>query len=85
MSKYRKKMSGILIDDILASDNEVVKELQKLETELEKVKEDCREAINTTWRFIGAYKKENYVPIKGALKSAEYHLKQADYIFEEKK
>ena len=45
---------------------------------------DAKEAINTTWRFIGAYKKENHVPIEGALKSAEYHLKEADYLFDDK-
>lgn len=49
----------------------------------EKVKEDCREAINTTWRFIDAYEKNNQVPVGLALGSAKYHLKQADYIFED--
>lgn len=55
--------------------------IRLLEYENEKLKKDTKEAVNTTWRFIGAYKKENDVPIKLALKSAEYHLKQIDYIF----
>ena len=56
--------------------------LEQVEEELNKVKKDGREAINTTWRFIGAYKKENAVSLDGALKSAEYHLRKADYIFD---
>lgn len=62
---------------------ELKNKIAELETELEKVKKDSREAVSTTWRFIGAYKKENAVPIKGALKSAEYHLRKVDYIFDE--
>lgn len=48
---------------------------------VDKTREDVREAVNTTWRFIGAYKKENKVPINLALESAEFHLKNVDYIF----
>ena len=57
--------------------------VEKLGTELEKVKEDAREAVNTSWRFINAYEKKNDVPIYGALKSAKFHLKNVDYIFSE--
>ncbi len=57
--------------------------ITELKSEIKKIKEDCREAINTTWRFINAYEKKNDCPIKGALKSAKFHLEQANYIFDE--
>ena len=53
----------------------------KLKEENEKLKQDAREVCSTTWRFIGAYKKENGCDIGLALKSAEFHLEQLDYVF----
>lgn len=49
---------------------------------IEKLKEDAREVCSTTWRFIGAYKKENGCNIGLVLKSAEFHLRQLDYVFD---
>lgn len=51
--------------------------------ENEKLKKDAKEAVNTTWRFINAYENKNDVPVKLALRTAKYHLKQIDYIFED--
>lgn len=59
---------------------------EQKQTKIEKLQADlalAREAINTTWRFIGAYKNENKVPLRQALQSAEYHLEKADLIFNE--
>lgn len=58
-------------------------EYDALRRQYYKVLYDAKEAVNTTWRFIGAFKGENDVPIEQALEIAEYHLKQIDYIFEE--
>jgi len=56
----------------------------ELTLELKTVKHYCREAINTTWRFIGVYEGKIDIPIKLALKSAKFHLTNADHIFEDK-
>ena len=62
---------------------EIIKKIEDLNKEIKTLKRDAREAVSTTWRFIGAYKKENSVPIKNALKSAEFHLSNIDYIFKD--
>lgn len=67
---------------IATGENNIANQIFHLKVELAKVKKDAREAVNTAWRFINAYEKKNAVPIEGALKSAKYHLKEIDYIFQ---
>ena len=59
------------------------KQLKTQNEKIEKLKKDAKEVLSTVWRFIGAFKKENSVPIRLALRSAEYHLKKLDYVFDE--
>jgi len=54
----------------------------KMLKDTKKIKKDAKSVVSTTWRFIGAYKEENEVPIKPALQQLEYHLKKIDYIFD---
>ena len=63
---------------------ELLHRVKMLQGELDDLKKETKEIISTTWRFIGAYRKENAVPISMALRSCEYHLRQLDHLFEEK-
>ncbi len=84
VEKYTSKHGFIYDNDAecILDFNDVLARVNELEKEKEKLKKDAKEAVNTTWRFIGAFKRENSVPVSLALKSAEYHLRQIDYIFE---
>ena len=54
------------------------------EKERKELYEACQEALNTTYRFIASYKKENNADTGLCLKSAEYHLSQlAQLVFDE--
>ncbi len=57
--------------------------IDQLKKENEKLRENAKNAVNTTWRFINSYEKNNGVSTVLALKSAKYHLRKIDYIFEE--
>lgn len=59
-------------DHVISTDEWI--EYQELKT----LKEDAEEVVNTSMRFLNAYKGLNNVPIKLALKSAEFHLRQLE-------
>lgn len=61
--------------------------LEEAEAELHKIKEDAREAVNTSWRVINAIPQNKQTkdwPFAGFVKSAKFHLSKIDYIFGEK-
>lgn len=53
MSRYRLKMSGILIDDVIATNEEIFEELQRLEKLVPKKAAEtcgfCTEPCGETW------------------------------------
>lgn len=49
--------------------------------EANQVREDAKEVISTTWRALNALPVYKEWPLAGFIKSAKYHLKKADYLF----
>jgi len=91
VSKQRDEIA----DEALALEKELTKlkegELKEfkegyigLYEDYKKLKEDAREAVNTSWRVLNnlpRIKEFLEYPLAGFVKSAKFHLEQIDYIF----
>lgn len=63
---------------------EIIAHIEKLEKEIKNLYHHSQEAINTTYRFVASYKKENNADTQLCLNSCEYHLSRlAELVYDE--